>query len=128
MSVALDELTKDFKESMSEIDFKSYDPFSKQFMRVLFIGQVWMAVRMLEEDDGVDEELDGARKYWGVFTETGDSSFKEMALDELRHAGTLIKRKLAKESDPEARAVLNEKEKERGQLQKMMTTLPASSV
>ena len=43
---ALEELKKDFEESIKQIDFsKPYDPYSKQFMKPLFIGQLLMALK-----------------------------------------------------------------------------------
>ena len=76
-------LKEDFKEALSHIDFdKGYDPYSRTFMKALFIGQLLMACEELEDD--VEEELDGAKTYWEKFQETGDSQFRDMAHDELR--------------------------------------------
>ena len=87
-----EELEKDFREALSHIDFKKYDPYSREFMKALFIGQMWSIVCCLDCDDDVEEELDGARKYMGLYKMTGDNSYKEMAGDELKHAGILIKK------------------------------------
>ena len=92
MKDALNELRKDFKESLAEIDFKEYDPFSKKFMKAGFIGQMWMLLKTLYEDDEVEGELEGAKTYLEKFEETKDVTFKDMAKDELRHAGILIKK------------------------------------
>lgn len=114
---ALEELKKDFKEALSHIDFSEYDPYSKTFMKALFIGQLLMAVKEMEDD--VDEELDGARNYWNKYLETNDVQFKEMAHDELKHAGILIKKHLATADDSE-KAYLNGLEKERQEMLKLV--------
>ena len=54
MKWAMKELRKDFKECLSEINFKDYDPFSRKFMKAGFIGQMWMLVKMLHDDDDVE--------------------------------------------------------------------------
>ncbi len=118
---AADVLESDFKASLSGIDFsKAYDPFGKAFEKACMIGQMWMAARQIEDD--VSEELDGARTYWSAYVETSDAAYKEMAADELRHAGILIKKHLAKETDENRRKLLNDKEMERQELSKQMMT------
>lgn len=88
-----DVLKKDFAEALGKIDFgKPYDPFGKTFMRAALVGQAWLCAKRLESDDDVKEELDGAENYWRLHLETGDAQYKEMAQDELRHAGILIKK------------------------------------
>ncbi len=115
---ALEELKKDFEQSVKEIDFsKPYDPYSKQFMKALFIGQLLMAVKEMEDD--VEEELDGARKYWQNYLETNDVQYKEMAHDELKHAGILIKKHLVG-ADESEKAYLNGLEKERQEMLKLV--------
>ena len=114
---ALEELKKDFKEALSHIDFSEYDPYSKPFMKALFIGQLLMAVKEMEDD--VDEELDGARNYWNKYLETNDVQYKEMAHDELKHAGILIKKHLAT-ADESEKAYLNGLEKERQEMLKLV--------
>lgn len=112
-------LEEDFKEALSQIDFNQpYDPYSKEFMKPLFIGQLLLAVKSIEND--VDEELDGAKKYWNNFQETNDAQYREMAHDELKHAGILIKKHLAKTTDPKTREKLNELEKERQEMLKLV--------
>ena len=111
-------LEKDFAESLAAIDFNSpYDPYSREFMKPLFIGMLLTAIKMNEND--VEEELDGARKYIDLFNETGDVQYREMAHDELKHAGILIKKHLAK-ADEKERVKLNEKERERMELMKLV--------
>ncbi len=111
-------LKEDFKKALSHIDFENaYDPYSKTFMKALFIGQLLMACEELEDD--VEEELDGARTYWEKYQETGDVQFREMAHDELRHAGILIKKHLAK-ADESEKEYLNNLEEERQKMLKLV--------
>lgn len=119
MKWALKELRKDFKESLNDIDFKEYDPFSKAFMKAGFIGQMWMLMKMLRDDDDVEEELEGAETYLEKYRTTGDVTFRDMAKDELRHAGILIK-KHYEWADDEKKAVLEEHENKRQELMKMI--------
>lgn len=119
MKMAMKELKKDFKNCISEIDFKEYDPFSKKFMKAGFIGQMWMLLKMLHDDDDVEEELEGAEEYLDRFLNTGDSAFRDMAKDELRHAGILIK-KHYEWADDDKKAVLEEHENKRQELLKRL--------
>ena len=120
MSEILNELKKDFDNELKKIDFKAYDPYSRPFMNALFIGQMFMCMKTLEEDD-VEEELDGARKYFEMYGETGDSTYKDMASDELRHAGNLIKMHLAKSTDEKQKEILAAREKERQELLRVVS-------
>lgn len=86
----LDELKKDFDEAIEEIDFRHYDPYSKAFMKALFIGEMYMIMKCI--DDDVEDELDGAREYMIRYMVSKDPQFKDMAKDELKHAGILIKK------------------------------------
>lgn len=117
MKDAVKELRKDFKDILSKIDFKEYDPYSKKFMTAGFIGQMWFLVKSLLEDDDVEEELDGAKTYFEKYLETNDSQYRDMARDELRHAGILIK-KHSEWADDEKQKVLDEHEAERQELLK----------
>ena len=119
MKLAMKELKKDFKEALSEIDFKEYDPFSKKFMKASFIGQMWMLIKMLHDDDDVEEELEGAEKYMEKWLSTGDTAFRDMAKDELRHAGILIK-KHYEWADDDKKAILEEHENKRQELMKRL--------
>ena len=112
----LEELEKDFKAAVEKIDFESYDPYSKTFMKPLFIGQLYLAMKSVYEDD-IREELDGAAKYWNTYLETGDTTYKEMAADELRHAGILIKKHMAG-ADEKRKSELSMYEKERNDMLK----------
>ncbi len=117
MKDALNELRHDFKECLKEIDFTQYDPFSKKFMKAGFIGQMWMLVKELFEDDEVEGELEGAKTYLEKYNETKDVTFRDMAKDELRHAGILIK-KHYEWADDEKKAHLEQQENERQELLK----------
>lgn len=119
MKMAMKELKKDFKNCISEIDFKEYDPFSKSFMKAGFIGQMWMLMKMLHDDDDVESELEGAEEYMEKWHSTGDTAFRDMAKDELRHAGILIK-KHYEWADDEKKAVLEEHENKRLELMKRL--------
>lgn len=119
MKEAIRELRKDFKEKLNDIDFNEYDPYSKKFMTASFIGQMWFLIKELAEDDEVEEELDGARKYYERYEKTEDETFLQMAKDELRHAGILIKKKY-EWADDEMKAHLEEQENERQMLMKEM--------
>lgn len=116
-----EELRRDFEEAVSRVDFKKYDPYSREFMKALFIGQMHMAAKSLCDEDDVEEELDGAEKYYEVYSRTGDAAYKDMASDELRHAGTLIKKHLAKATDEDRRAELNAHEKRRQEMLKVVS-------
>ena len=121
MKGAIKELKKDFKDELSEIDFKKYDPFSRRFMKASFIGQMWLLLKELHDDDDVEEELEGAETYMEKWHSTGDAAFRDMAKDELRHAGILIK-KHYEWADAEKKAVLEEHENKRQELLKKLET------
>ena len=72
-------------------------------------------------EDDVDEELSDAENYWILFCETGDSVYKEMANDELKHAGILIKKHLLKTTDEKRKHSLNEQEKKRQEMLKIVS-------
>ena len=119
MKMAIKELRKDFKDSLSEIDFKEYDPWSKKFMKASFIGQMWFLLKSLRDDDDVEEELEGAETYMEKYHSTGDTAFRDMAKDELRHAGILIK-KHYEWADEEKKAILEKHENKRQELLKQL--------
>lgn len=66
------------------------------------------------------DELEGAEKYYKKYEETDDSDYKGMASDELRHAGILIKKYMAM-ADEEHKTLLNEYEKTRQDMLKMIS-------
>lgn len=119
MKVVMKELKKDFKDIVSEIDFKNYDPFAKKFMKAGFIGQMWMILKAMKDDDEVEEELEGAETYMEKWHTTGDTAFRDMAKDELRHAGILIK-KHYEWADDDKKTVLEEHENKRQELLKRL--------
>lgn len=112
------EAMKDFKKALGNIDFVKYNPYSGEFMKALFIGQMWDLIKKLntcnwcdnnEESEYKDvaEEIDGARKYKELYAVTGDSSYKDMAKDELKHAGILINKHRADADTDEKASALN---------------------
>ena len=115
MKDAVKELRKDFKDVLSKINFNEYDPYSKKFMTASFVGQMWFLVKSLMEDDDVEEEIEGARTYFEKYLETNDTQYRDMAKDELRHAGILIK-KHSEWADEEKQKTLNQHEEERQEL------------
>lgn len=119
MKMALKELKKDFKDCLSDIDFKEYDPWSKKFMKASFIGQMWYLMKALHDDDDVEEELEGAETYMEKWHTTGDTAFRDMAKDELRHAGILIK-KHYEWADDDKKTILEEHENKRQELLKRL--------
>lgn len=120
---AADVLKEDFKEALSKIDFeKEYDPYDKYVMKATLIGALWLCVKSADEEDDVGEELDGARKYWRWYLEKGDQVYKEMAADELRHAGILIKKRMANATNETKREWLNALEKERQEMLKAVSS------
>ncbi len=118
----LEELEKDFNTLANKIDFKNYDPLDPNFMKASVVGLMWLVGGKLCCGSDVEEELDGAAKYFQMYEESGDSSFKDMANDELRHAGILIKKHLAKETDAETREKLSVLERKRQDMAKMIST------
>ena len=74
-----------------------------------------MCVKSLEMEDDVEEELDGAKKYMLKFLETDNEIYKEMAKDELKHAGNLIKIHYLHADDKE-KEELEERENERQEI------------
>lgn len=100
-----DEVMKDFKDSVSKIDFTKYNPKSNEFETALFTGLMWMILNEAQEGDlkiesnhedethdEVSDEIHGAKKYLQRYIDTKDENYKKMARDELDHASFLIKR------------------------------------
>lgn len=121
MSDEIEELKKDLKEVLKCIDFKKYDPMSKMFERALNIGLMLVSVITLEKTEDVKEELDGAKNYFEIYLKTNDVQYRDMANDELKHAGILIKKHLAKTTDEHKIKKLNDYEDERLDMLKMIT-------
>lgn len=120
MSEDIEEVKSDLKEALKCIDFKKYDPMSKMFERTLNIGLMLMNLITLEKTDDVKEELDGAKEYFEIYLQTNDIQFKEMASDELKHAGILIKKHLSKTDNEHRIKELNEYENERMDMLKIV--------
>ena len=90
---AIDEAKKDFEKALGKINFKRYNPCSYEFRAAVNIGKMWRLLSCLaEQSDGIAEEIDGARKYAESYAMTKDAAYKQMAKDELRHAGILIQK------------------------------------
>lgn len=123
----LAELRHDFKETLSCIDFnKGYNPSDHRFLRALSVGLMYMAAKEICDEDDVTEELGDAEKYFMLYEQTGDSSYKDMANDELKHAGILIKKHLSGSTDAGHREWLNEQEKKRHEMMRMVSTATVS--
>lgn len=123
MSNDIEELRNDLKEVLKCIDFKKYDPMSKMFERALNIGLMLVSVETLEKTEDVKEELDGAKNYFEIYLKTNDVQFRDMASDELKHAGILIKKHLAKTTDEHKIKKLNDYEDERLDMLKIITPI-----
>lgn len=122
----IETLRNDFSELLGKFDFSGkYDPMSPRFLKTLGVGLMWHAAKALAEDDDVAEELDGARKYMDAWLSSGDAAYKEMAADELRHAGTLIKKHLAA-ADGAGQERLESHERRHKELLKMLGDKPAA--
>ena len=114
-------LKKDFDEYLEKIDFeKTYNPCGESFDIALRIGQMIAVIK--ESDDDVAEELEGAEKYFALYKETSDGTYKEMASDELKHAGILIKKHLSKAIDDSVKEKLNEYDRKRQDMIKAIAT------
>lgn len=90
---AVEEVRKDFEKSLEKINFKGYAPCSYEFRAAINIGKMWRLLSCLaEQSDGIAEEIEGAKKYARSYELTKDVSYKQMAKDELKHAGILIQK------------------------------------
>ena len=126
MDSTINEVFSDFTNSIKNINFSSYNPNSPEFQSALNVGLMWhllceMGEEKIEnkivpekeiEKDEISDELYGAKKYFQKYMDSGDSVFKEMAKDELKHAEILIKKANAKLPSGEEKAKLKEYELE----------------
>lgn len=127
MDSIIKEVFSDFKNSLSNIDFNSYNPNSPEFQSALNVGLMWHLLKEIDgenlenkivpmsmesEKDEISDELYGAKKYFQKFMDSSDSIFKEMAKDELKHAEILIKKANAKLPSGEEKVKLKEYELE----------------
>lgn len=90
MQTAKEELEKDLVRALENIDFKAYHPCSKRFVAAMNIGLMLDIINKQLEREPIMEEIDGAKKYLADFKSTGDTTYKNMAHDELRHAEILL--------------------------------------
>ena len=139
MESAIKEVFSDFKNSLAGINFSSYNPNSPEFMAALNVGLMWHLLNELSENgtdikaamsamedeyaekDEISDELYGAKKYYQKFIDGGDSAYKDLAKDELRHAEILIKKANAKLPSGDEKAKLKEYEAELKEISSLMT-------
>ena len=130
------EVLGDFLESVKKIELIAYNPDSREFERTLRIGLMWKLLCDADgtcvvskevpqssdemENDDISEEISGAKKYLQKYIDSGDSTFREMASDELRHASILIKKANAKLPGADEKKRLKEYESEIGEIQKQV--------
>lgn len=127
------EVLNDFKTALKSIDFSSYNPNSSEFLTALNLGLMWNILCEMSDDaestptasdhksvDEIDEELNGAKKYLQKYSETQDSTYKEMASDELKHANFLIKKAYSKLPSGEEKMKLKSYEDEIKVISEMM--------
>lgn len=91
----IEELKKDFSETIKSVDMMSYNPLSNDFQKAVNIGLMWYLLRKMDkiqedvfEDDYEEakEEIEGADKYFNLYKEHKDPTLKSLASDELKHA------------------------------------------
>lgn len=108
------EVLKDFKTSLENIDFNSYNPNSKEFMTALNLGLMWKLLCWSQDDepksetyvaevvahgdkvDDIAKELNGAKVYLQKFIDSNDDAYKQLAESELKNASILIKKGYSK--------------------------------
>ena len=130
------EVLKDFKSSLSKIDFNSYNPNSSEFLNALFIGEMWRLIKKLNESDCIDEvkieeksndeiseELFSAKKYLQKYIDSNDEIFKQMSKDELKHAEILIKKAYSKLPNSEEKSKLKYYEDEWKSISKQVESI-----
>ena len=134
-----EEVLKDFKESIDKIDFTEYNPNSPEFNKAVNIGLMWLLLgeiimnpfpekeipseTVTNENDDISEEIFGAKKYLQKFMDTGDSVFKEMSSDELKHAGILMKKANARLPSGEEKQRLKSYEGEIQEIQRQIESV-----
>ena len=131
MDSIIDEVYSDFKNSLSGIDFNSYNPNSPEFTSALNVGLMWHLLREMKGDkienvitdknsesekDEISDELFGAKKYFQKYLDSGDLVYKELASDELKHAGILIKKAYSKLPNSEEKTKLKSYEDEQKEI------------
>lgn len=122
-SRAREEVLNDFRLALERIDLAGeYNPFASDFEKALRIGLMWhllcetdslempCAEKQPENDDEISEEIAGAKKYLQRYIDSGDSAFRDMAKDEIRHASILLKKANARLPSGEEKKRLKEYE------------------
>ena len=112
-----EEIKKDFDDAVSKIDFTRYNPMSNEFMSAVMIGLMFILLEdemkiETEKKDDIAEELAGAKKYLQKYLETKDMTYRDMALDEMKHANFLIKKSYAKLPSVEEKEKLKDYERQ----------------
>lgn len=138
MDSIIDEVCSDFKNSLAGIDFNSYNPNSAEFISALNVGLMWYLLQELKDEkievvsmtkssesekDEISDELFGAKKYLQKFLDSSDLVYKEMASDELKHAGILIKKAYSKLPNAEEKAKLKSYEDELNSISKQLESM-----
>lgn len=121
----VNEVLNDFKQSLKEIDFNSYNPNSHKFQTALSLGLMWKIMSELneeveEEKNEIDDEIKGAKKYLQKYLDTKDSQFHKMANDEIDHATFLIKKESSKLLPTEEKMKLKKYEEVLNQIKMML--------
>lgn len=117
-----EKLMNDFNKAITSTDFSSIKTTSPDFMHTLFIGMMWKLLSDIPENEmgefeDIEDEIKGAEKYLEWYVDTSDSQYKQMAVDELRHAKFLINKEMSKGEIPEdKRMKLQELERERNSI------------
>ena len=104
------EFEKDFKMLVEGIDPEGSDPSSPAFKNAVMTGLMAYLLCGKEEAspikaevvmehkavpvDEVKEEMDDAEKYFNRYKSTNDAMFKQMALDELKHADYVLRQRM----------------------------------
>lgn len=134
------EVLQDFKTALSKIDFNGYNPNSAEFLSALFTGEMWRLIRKLNQmdsshedyeietseekaSDEISEELSGAKKYLQKYLDSNDELFQQMASDELKHAGILIKKAYSKLPNAEEKSKLKSYENELNSISKQLESI-----
>ena len=136
MDSIISEVFSDFKDSVSKIDFNSYNPNSAEFLSALNVGLMWHLLQEMSgekieskvvykesEKDEISDELFGAKKYLQKFLDSGDMNYREMSSDELKHAGILIKKAYSKLPNAEEKAKLKSYEDELNSILKQLESM-----
>lgn len=117
-----EKLMNDFNKAITSTDFKSIKTTSPDFMHTLFIGMMWKLLSDIPEGEmekfsDIEEELEGAEKYLECYIDTSDSQYKQMSIDELRHAKILLNKENSRpDISEEDRMKLQELEQKRNML------------